>query len=174
MAGKMSCDDEFINFFPDRTISILCDAIKEIQSIQVNSKLKNDFQIYYVEEEINKIKAKVDSGELINLPDKKVFDRFKDIKEVLYYLEINKPEGDFYLSHGDVSMPNVFIQDNNLSGFIDVGNVGIRQKWYDITDAYVSIRRNFKSQAAADEFLKKLGIQDKQPIEYYEMLICLS
>lgn len=174
MEGKMSCDDEFIDFFPDKTISILCDAINKIQSIQINSKLQDDFQTFYIEEEIYKIKARVDSGELINLPDKKVFDRFKDINEAISYLENNKPEGNFYLSHGDVSMPNVFIQGNNLSGFIDVGNAGIRQKWYDITDAYISIRRNFKSQAAADEFLKKLGIQDKQPIEYYEILICLS
>ena len=174
MAGKMSCDDEFIDFFPDKTISILCEAIKEIQLIKLDSKLQHDFQTFYIEEEIKKIKERVDSRELINLPDKKVFHRFKNINEVISYLENNKPEGDFYLSHGDVSMPNVFIQGNNLSGFIDVGNAGIRQKWYDITDAYISIRRNFESQAAADEFLRKLGIQDKQPIEYYEMLICLS
>ncbi|MBO5394774.1 MAG: phosphotransferase [Clostridia bacterium] len=174
MAGKMSCDDEFIDFFPDKTISILCEAIKEIQSIKIDTKLRHDFQTFYIDEEIEKIKERLDRGELINLPDKKVFDGFKNINEVVSYLENNKPEGDFCLSHGDVSMPNVFIQGNNLSGFIDVGNAGIRQKWYDITDAYISIRRNFESQAACDEFLKKLGIQDMQPIEYYEMLIYLS
>lgn len=174
MPGKMSCEDEFIDLYPEDTINLLCKAIKKIQSIKVDENLKQDFQTFYIEEEINKIKARVDSKELISLPDKKVFDRFKDLKDVIYYLENNTPEGDFYLSHGDVSMPNVFFDVNDLSGFIDVGNAGIRQKWYDITDAYISIRRNFESQIAADEFLKKLGIQDKQPIEYYEMLIYLS
>ena len=108
------------------------------------------------------------------MPNKRVFDGFSSLQDVLKYLENNKPKGDLCLSHGDVSMPNVFINENKLVGFIDVGNAGIRQKWYDITDLYVSIRRNFESQEIADEFLKKLGIDDKKPIEYYEILINLS
>lgn len=74
------------------------------------------------------------------------------------------------MSHGDISMPNVFIKDGELSGFIDVGNAGIRTKWLDITDAYISIRRNFESQEMANEFLKRMGIVDRKQVEYYEIL----
>lgn len=174
MDGIMSCDDEFIDKFPNETLDILCDAIKTIQSVKVDENLKKEFDIFNVEEEINIIKKKIASGEIDAIPDKKVFNKFSCLSEVVTYLENNKPSGGFYLSHGDVSMPNVFIANKKLSGFIDVGNVGIRQKWYDIADLYVSVRRNFKSQKIAEDFLKRLGIKDKQPVEYYEMLFSLS
>lgn len=174
MDGKMSCDNEFIDTFPNETINVLCEAIKTIQSIKVDKNLKNEFNTYSIDEEINNIKRKIYLGEINNIPDKKMFDKFSNLTELVLYLENNKPKGRYYLSHGDVSMPNVFIVDKKLSGFIDVGNVGIRQKWYDIADLYVSIRRNFKNQEIADDFLKKLGVKDKRPVEYYEMLIDLS
>ena len=174
MDGKMSCEDEFIDIFPKETIEVLCEAIKTIQLINVDQELQKDFNVYNIDQEINKIKKKISLGELIDIPDKNVFKKFSNLSEIVTYLENNKPKGDLCLSHGDVSMPNVFIVDGHLSGFIDVGNVGIRQKWYDIADLYVSIRRNFECEDIADEFLKKLGIKDKRPVEYYEMLINLS
>lgn len=174
MDGKMSCEDEFIDIFPNETIDILCNAIKTIQSIIVDKELLECFKVYNLEEEIKKIRNKISSGEINSIPNKPVFSKFSNLNEILLYLENNKPKGDLYLSHGDVSMPNVFINENKLSGFIDIGNAGIRQKWYDIADLYVSIRRNFESQEVADEFLKKLDIEDKEPLEYYEILINLS
>jgi len=174
MQGKMSCEDEFIDNFPKETLDVLCDAIKKIQALKLNEKLIKEFDVYDIDNEIKNIKKRISFGEIKQLPQNRIFNRFLSLDEMVIYLEKNKPEGELYFSHGDVSMPNVFIKDNQLTGFIDVGNAGIRQKWYDITDLYVSIRRNFESQEIADAFLKKLGIEDKTPIEYYEMLINLS
>lgn len=174
MKGKMSCDNEYINNNPENTINILCTAIKELQSIELDDNLKNHFLKFDIDKEINIIKSKISSGIINKIPEKDVFNKFKNLDEIIIYLDKNKPEGKLYLSHGDVSMPNVFINDNKLEGFIDIGNAGIRQKWYDITDLYISIRRNFQSQELADKFLNQLGIYNKKHIEYYEILFSLS
>ncbi len=172
MKGKMSCDDDLFEY-EDMVLNCVVDAIKQIQNVKLNDKLKENLKVFNLDKEIETIKQRIKAKEITEIPDKKVFDRFKSLDEVVAYLEENKPDGELYFSHGDVSLPNVFIDDNKFSGFIDIGNAGIRQKWYDIADAYVSVRRNFETQEAADRFLNKLEV-DKENVEYYEMLICLS
>ena len=167
MKGKMSCDDELFEY-EDIVLDCIVEAINQIQNVKIDENLKNNLEIFDLDKEIKIIKQKIKLKEITKIPDKKVFDK------VVKYLEENKPTGELYFSHGDVSLPNVFIDNNKFSGFIDIGNAGIRQKWYDITDAYVSVRRNFEKQETADNFLYKLGIIDKKNVEYYEMLICLS
>ena len=171
MEGQMSCDDYYLDE-KEITLKVLCDAIRQIQSVHLDDMLLKKFRVYTIEEDLAKINARVNRGELQRLPENAVFKRFQSILEVLDYLNLKKPSGELYLSHGDVSMPNVFIIGDRLSGFIDVGNAGIRQKWFDIADAYISVRRNFESQEVADEFLKMLGV-DKTSVEYYEMITYL-
>ena len=174
MSGQMSCRNEFIHESPEETVDYLCDAIKAIQSVSAGDDLRKEFKVFDIKEEVQDIKKKFLAGEIKEIPNKSVFDRFSSLNEVISYLEINQPEGEFCLSHGDVSMPNVFIDKGGFVGFIDVGNAGIRQKWYDVADLYISIRRNFQSQEIADKFLVKLNIQNKSPVEYYEILTYLS
>lgn len=174
MSGQMSCQDELTHEFPEKTVDYLCDAIKTIQSVSVSDDLRKEFKVFDVKKEVQDIKKKILACEIKEIPNKSVFDRFSSLGEVISYLENNQPEGDLCLSHGDVSMPNVFVDKGGFVGFIDVGNAGIRQKWYDIADLYISIRRNFQSQEIADKFLTKLNIQNKSPVEYYEILTYLS
>lgn len=172
MDGIMSCEDECLED-KDATIDALCFAIKQIQNVELNEDLFAKFNVYTLESELEKVYLKFESGELTQLPDKTVFNRFQSVAQVVEYFKGYKPQSEFYFSHGDVSMPNVFINKGKFVGFIDVGSAGIRQKWQDIADAYISVRRNFESQEVADGFLCKLGIIDKTDVEYYEMLIYL-
>lgn len=174
MNGEMSCQERFIHDFPEKTVDILCDAIRTIQSVSADDDLRKEFKVFDVKEEVQDIKKKILAGKIKEIPNKSVFDRFSSLGEVISYLENNQPKGELCLSHGDASMPNVFVDKGGFVGFIDVGNAGIRQKWYDIADLYISIRRNFQSQEIADKFLTKLNIQNKSPVEYYEMLTYLS
>ena len=173
MPGEMSCDDIHLEN-EDQTLEVLVFAIKQIQNVKLDDNLKENLNVYKIEDELLTIKEKIDKKEITNLPNKTVFNKFTNLNEVYKYLVENKPTDQLVFSHGDVSMPNVFINNGKLAGFIDIGNVGIRQKWYDIADAYVSVRRNFESQEVADKFLAKLGINDKSAVEYYEMLIDLG
>lgn len=173
MLGEMSCSDENLKN-GEKTINAIIFALQHIQSIKIDDKLKSLFKYDEIDEELKKIKIKIDTQKLTSLPPKPVFAKFSNLQDMYNYLANNKPAGEYYFSHGDVSMPNVFLQDGNFKGFIDIGNAGIRLKWYDITDAYVSIRRNFKSEYYANLFLSKMNIKDKKDVEYFEMLLNLD
>lgn len=172
MDGIMSCEDECLED-KDATLDALCFAIKQIQDVKLTKVLFDKFNVYTLDSELKKVYSKYEAGEISTLPDIAVFNRFKNIEQVIEYFKSYKPQSELYFSHGDVSMPNVFMSEGKFVGFIDVGSAGIRQKWQDIADAYISVRRNFESQEIADEFLFRLGINDKTDVEYYEMLIYL-
>ena len=40
-------------------------------------------------------------------------------------------------------MPNILINNNEISGFIDLGDAGVGDKWRDITLCYRSLKHNF-------------------------------
>ena len=44
--------------------------------------------------------------------------------------------------HGDFCLPNVFFADGKVSGFIDLGDAGIADRWYDIALGYRSLKHN--------------------------------
>ena len=47
------------------------------------------------------------------------------------------------LSHGDFCLPNIFLKDGKVSGFIDCGDTAIGYKWKDIALCYRSLKHNF-------------------------------
>ena len=68
---------------------------------------------------------------------------FENPTALIEWLENNKPVYEPVLSHGDFSLPNIFIEDGNISGFIDVGRTGVGDKWNDIAICYRSLKHNF-------------------------------
>jgi len=76
-------------------------------------------------------------------------------------------------------MPNLFLNKDRFSGFIDLGNCGIADKYQDIALCYRSLLHNFagvytgKAYPKLDEemFFKELGIEpDWEKIRYYILL----
>lgn len=48
---------------------------------------------------------------------------FSNQEELLVWLEKNRPQEDIVLTHGDFCLPNVFIDNDKISGFIDFGKM---------------------------------------------------
>ena len=61
-------------------------------------------------------------------------------------VKCNRPEEDIVLTHGDFCLPNVFVKDGAISGFIDLGKMGPADRWQDIAIAIRSLEHNFNGK----------------------------
>ncbi len=175
--GKMSCDDEFM-CAPELLISVLAEAFKKLWSVDVSGcPVKNDLStvLSFAEYRVEHGLVDVDDAE----PETFGKDGFKSPEELLNWLLDNRTEEDFVLSHGDFSLPNVFINGNKFSGFVDIGRMGIADGYQDIAICLRSLRHNFAgiyngiSYPGFDEkmFFSALGIEpDYDKIRYYILL----
>lgn len=50
---------------------------------------------------------------------------------------------DLVFTHGDYSMPNVIIHNKRIEGYLDIGNCGVADRYYDLVVAEKSIIRNY-------------------------------
>jgi kanamycin kinase/aminoglycoside 3'-phosphotransferase-2 len=78
---------------------------------------------------------------------------------------------DLVFTHGDYCLPNILIDDGEISGFVDMGRAGVADRYKDIALAVRSIRRNC-GDAFVQAFLDEYGVQrsDAGKVEYYMLL----
>lgn len=165
--GEMLCSNYYINNWK-MGIAILIEAFNEIYNIDIKNCPFNvglDYKLALV-------KSNIDNNLLdINAINKDVLEKFKTVENIYKYLLENKVKEEWCFSHGDMSLPNVFATDHKFSGFIDVGECGIADKWFDIAIAVKTIKRNY-GEKAVDLFFKQLGIKKNQiKINYYLLLM---
>ncbi len=177
IAGKMSCDDEFMKN-PKQLVFVLANAIKTLWNVDISAcPVKNDLSTV-----LETAEYRVEHG-LVDVEDAEpeTFGKggFKDPQELLGWIYDNRPEEDFVLSHGDFCLPNVFINDGKFSGFVDIGRMGVADRYQDIALCYRSLKHNFsgkfggKIYGGFDEkmFFDALGIEpDFEKIRYYILL----
>ncbi|OUM66124.1 hypothetical protein PIROE2DRAFT_6749 [Piromyces sp. E2] len=104
---------------------------------------------------------------------------YSNPKELLLWLENNKPDYEPVFSHGDLCLPNIFIEGDNIKGFIDLGDSGVSDKWFDIALCYKSLKNNFNgtfggkiySDFDPNLLFKALQIQpNMKKIQYFILL----
>jgi kanamycin kinase/aminoglycoside 3'-phosphotransferase-3 len=103
---------------------------------------------------------------------------FETPENLLKFLEANRPDEDLCFCHGDYCLPNVFFDGENVTGFIDLGNAGIADRYEDIAMCVRSLGYNLEisghgaaKQRAIDELFSHLGIvPDWDKINYYILL----
>lgn len=104
---------------------------------------------------------------------------FRNPQELLGWLEVHRPNEELVFSHGDYCLPNIFLKDNKVSGFIDLGRSGIADKYQDIAICYRSLKYNYEGRYGgkvypdfhAELLFQELGITpDWYKIRYYILL----
>ena len=94
-------------------------------------------------------------------------------------LENSKPPCDPVLSHGDFCLPNVFIDGGHISGFVDLGDSGIADRYRDIALCWQSLKSNSDGTFGGkvypdfdpDALFSALGITpDREKLNYYLQL----
>ena len=93
--------------------------------------------------------------------------RSLDNKECPFKSEENKGN-DFV--HGDLCLPNIFVDEKNkFIGFIDVGNSGKGDKYFDYSWLLWSLEYNLKTNKYNEILLNKIGVKFKD-IKYNQYI----
>jgi len=179
MSGKMLCDDEYMRN-PELVIKLVADGLRQLWKVDVSdcpckaSLLANRLKQarYNVENGL----VDVDNVE----PETFGPNGFASPIELLEWLENNCPEEDIVLTHGDFCMPNIFIENDKICGFIDLGKMGPADRWQDIAIALRSLHHNFNGKYnnrvpyfnfEPNLLLNELGIEmDERKNRYYVLL----
>lgn len=99
-------------------------------------------------------------------------------RQMLTWLQDNRPEEELVLSHGDFCLPNLFFDEKGVSGFLDLGRCGVADRWCDIALCYRSLCCNFRGDYGdaypgldEDGLFRALGVTpDWERIRYYILL----
>jgi kanamycin kinase/aminoglycoside 3'-phosphotransferase-3 len=177
VTGKMSCDEYYLEH-PRELCRLLAQAFRMLWSVDVTGCPRERT----IENELEEAKYRVENN-LVDLedaePDTFGENGFENPEALLAWLETHKPEYEPVLSHGDFCLPNIFLKDNKVSGFIDLGATGIGDKWRDIALCYRSLKHNVDGtfgnkiypDVNPDLLLEELGIEpNNEKIRYYILL----
>ena len=77
---------------------------------------------------------------------------------------------DLVVCHGDFCLPNLLLEDWEPTGWIDLGELGVADRWWDVAVATWSISWNL-GPGLEDLFLDAYGVaRDDDRIAYYRLL----
>lgn len=88
------------------------------------------------------------------------------------------PSYTVHFVHGDCCLPNILVENDRISGFVDVGRCGKGDMWQDLALCVRSLRHNLEACLGHDSverlisiFLEHLGLAaDSEKIRYYILL----
>lgn len=115
-----------------------------------------------------------------NLVDMSVwvaYNTFSNPTDLLHHLYASRPQtADYVLVQGDYCLPNIFLDEQGISGFVDFGRAGIAERYQDIALCIRTINHNFGfKELKDDDRVSKLFAHlemtpDYEKIEYFILL----
>ena len=136
----MACDPLYLEQ-PDLLLSLLAEALHMLWQADCTGCP----QTRSVEDELAHARFSLENG-LVDFsrcaPETFGPSGFKSPEALLLWLESNKPPLEPAFSHGDCCLPNIFFSRNRVSGFIDLGDAGIADRWRDLALCFRSLRHN--------------------------------
>lgn len=139
--GKMTCDDVYMTD-PEKLVKLLVTALRQLWTVDLCGfkpmmTLAKKLEVA----EYNVLNGKVDMAD--TQPDTFGPQGFENPQALLRWLVANQPDEELVFSHSDLSLPNVILSGDTVSGFIDLGWAGVSDKWQDIAIVYRSLVNNF-------------------------------
>lgn len=127
--------------------------------------------IQILDVKIEEAKNRVEQG----LVDEDDFDKVRigrKASELFEELISKRPmQEDLVFTHGDFCLPNVIMDNQRVSGFIDWGRAGVADKYQDLALAIRSISSNFGKEFVP-YFLEGYGLIDLDDarVDYYQLM----
>ncbi len=175
--GKMSCDKEYMRN-PKKLMDILAESMKMLWSVDISDcpvNMNLDAKLKMAEYNVKNNLVDVENTQ----PGTFGANGFENPEKLLEWLKNNRPDEDVVLSHGDFCLPNILIENGTLSGFIDIGRMGISDRWNDIAICYRSLNDNYIGKYStekydnfnADYLFEALGIEkNEEKLRYYILM----
>jgi len=140
MPGKMACDESYLDR-PELLLGLLAEAIRMLWRVDISDCP----QSRSLEDELAHARRSLEKG-IVDFSncEKETFGPggFESPEKLLRWLEDNKPPLETGFSHGDLCLPNIFFDGGHVSGFIDLGDAGVADKWRDLALCYRSLKHN--------------------------------
>lgn len=175
--GEMACSENLLRR-PEVLLKALAEGLKMLWQVDVGScpymsNLDNKLRLAAVR--VNEGLCDTDDAEFGTYGP----GGFKNPEALLQWLINNRPEEQLVFSHGDYCLPNIFIKNGKISGFIDLGRSGAADIYQDIALCVRSLKNNYsgiydgvnRGNFNADLFFKELDvIPEWDKIRYYILL----
>lgn len=176
VGGEMSCSDT-CRSDPHRLVRVLADAMKRLWAVDVSDCPIDQGPCAKLDRARRLVEAGLVDMDLVE-PETFGPSGFASPAELLRWLEEHTPDCKPVLTHGDFSLPNIFLEDCRFSGFLDLGRSGAGDKWTDVAICWRSLRDNFGGhygEAVAgfhpDELFAALGMEkDEERMKYYLLM----
>lgn len=141
MQGRYLCDETILDD-QDRLADLMARALHALWAVDVAScpiQHTLDAQFARIEQALRDGVITTDDA----APGTYGPDGFRDPAHLFDWLVAHRPnEEDLVFSHGDCCLPNIFVDDANQIGFIDLGFCGVADRWRDIDKALWSMWAN--------------------------------
>ena len=177
ISGEMSCNTYYLEH-PQILLDALANGLKMLWEVDIKGcPCKRDLDVVLQEARMRVENNLVDLDNV----EQETFreDSFENPKHLLEWLDNNRPTLEPVFSHGDYCLPNVFLENGQIKGFIDLDRAGVGDKWNDIALCYRSLKHNFDGTYGGkvyedfnpDLLFEKLGIEPEwDKISYYLLL----
>lgn len=123
-------------------IKLLAEGLRRLWSVDISSCLytnSTDNKLKNVEMNVRNNLCNMEDAE----PGTYGANGFDNPAQLLQWLKDNKAIEEFVFSHRDYCLPNIFVKENRINGFIDLGRSGVADKYQDIALCYRSLQHNF-------------------------------
>lgn len=138
--GEMACARTYLDN-PRRLVRLLAQGLRELWAVDISEcpcRQTLDEKLRLAEIRVKNRLCDLEHVE----PGTYGENGFASPAELLEWLKRNRPAEELVFSHGDCCLPNVFLRDNEISGFIDLGRSGIADRYQDIALCHRSLRDN--------------------------------
>lgn len=175
--GEMACLPDLLAN-PNQLVKLLVDGLRMLWKVDISNCPCNnsiDNKLRLAENFVSNNLCDIENVEPTTYGE----NGFESPEKLLQWLKGNRPSEELVFSHGDYCLPNIFINNDRINGFVDLGRSGVADIYQDIALCYRSLQHNFHGKYAKriyDGFDAKilfdmLGIEpDWDKIKWYILL----
>lgn len=181
LPGRMLCDPAHLEDQP-RLRRLMAEALEMLAAVDISTcPTDRSLTARLAEAEATVAKGSL-TPETCDQPDVFATGEFRDLPQLLSFLQANRPPERRGLIHGDFCLPNLFADEKGITGLLDLGLAGIADPMVDVEmglwSAWANTTGVFGGKARPFDraaFLREFGFEkEPEALRYYSLLNILA